>query len=413
MPDADRKLTPDELRKRWETPEGIEFRKEIIRQLKSEECKHKVDWKNLEFNAEKNELYEEYKWVEFDGVDELKNNYYSFADLRGINISDENLKKSILRRVCFRYANLEEVILEGAELYRSNFKGAVLIGACLESAKLNGANLDGSILIKANLEGADLRNAKFNEANLKNANLCRADLTNANLNGANLHNAIFDLKTWGMRVEELKSKTNFWPLLVVLYVVLGLYKVYWFVRRLFSKATDKPDLKNATKLVSTQLKNVKLDGDPILYRKLLDEQYLDSFAKEHMKVYPFWLLTSDCGRLVFSLFVWILFIGILFGVVFSDYSSQWLNGFPQLFKDPIQNTLNYFDPKFTYNGQPQSMWWQPFYLSFATMTTLGLASAEPSNDVGFWWHTFQNLFGYVLLGYLIAVLGSKLTRRSA
>jgi len=52
-------------------------------------------------------------------------------------------------------------------------------------------------------------------------------------------------------------------------------------------------------------------------------------------------------------------------------------------------------------------------MSFVTMTTLGLASAEPVNDAAFWWHTAQNIFGYIWLGYLIAVLGSKLTRRSA
>jgi len=58
-------------------------------------------------------------------------------------------------------------------------------------------------------------------------------------------------------------------------------------------------------------------------------------------------------------------------------------------------------------------WWRPYYLSFVTMTTLGVASIEPGNGWAAFAHTVQNVIGYGWLGYLIAVLGAKFTRRSA
>ena len=84
-----------------------------------------------------------------------------------------------------------------------------------------------------------------------------------------------------------------------------------------------------------------------------------------------------------------------------------------LMSDILKNALDFIDPDFYYNGSPQSTLLQPIYLSFVTMTTLGVATVEPMNSFGYIWHIFQNLVGYVLLGYLVAVLGSKLTRRSA
>ena len=47
------------------------------------------------------------------------------------------------------------------------------------------------------------------------------------------------------------------------------------------------------------------------------------------------------------------------------------------------------------------------------MTTLGMASVEPVTTGAAFWHTIENILGYGFLGYAIAVLGSKFTRRSA
>ena len=156
-----------------------------------------------------------------------------------------------------------------------------------------------------------------------------------------------------------------------------------FVKRK-DNTIDKP-----TNLWGAELKNVILDSDPILYRDLLDEQYLDKFAKKYPKMYAFWLLTSNCGRWTFLVFVWALVIALKFGFIYS------------------QSRFIYFGDITLYE------WWHPYYLSFVTMSTLGMASVEPVTTAAAIWHTMENIIGYALLGYAIAVFGSKFARRSA
>ena len=70
MPDTHRKLTINEMKERWKTPEGLAFREEIIRQLQSEETRHQVDRENLRIT-----IYgKEEAWIDFPGVREVNNN---------------------------------------------------------------------------------------------------------------------------------------------------------------------------------------------------------------------------------------------------------------------------------------------------------------------------------------------------
>ena len=71
--------------------------------------------------------------------------------------------------------------LRGADLCDADLRDADLRGACLCDADLRGADLRGAYLCDADLRGADLRSA-----NLYGADLCGANLYGANLCGANL-----------------------------------------------------------------------------------------------------------------------------------------------------------------------------------------------------------------------------------
>ena len=124
------------------------------------------------------------------------------------------------------------------------------------------------------------------------------------------------------------------------------------------------DAKKATSLNNAQLKNVKLDGDPILYRNLLDEQYLDSFADKYPKMYAFWLLTSNCGRSLSLLLLETLLIAIIFGFIYQQFD-------------------------FVYNFKEELQWWHSYYFSFVTMTTLGMASVEPNSIAAAICHTLK------------------------
>ena len=236
MPDENGELTLVELRNRWETPEGQAFRAKIIRQLKSEEA---VDWKNLEveINGEPN------KWVEFDGVEEIKEKNKSLADLRGIKLSFEKLENTDLSEARLEGAYLNGARLEDADLSEARLEGTNLIGANLEGAVLSRARLEGANLTEANLEDADLLNANLEGSNLTSARLEGAyfqfallegaDFSYSNLNGADLHNAKFYLKTWGMKIEELNSYKKLKSYLEVVFIPITLVLSPVFIMNIF------------------------------------------------------------------------------------------------------------------------------------------------------------------------------------
>ena len=184
MPDEKRKLTPDELWERWNDTPGIEFREEIIKQLQNEETGCRVDWENLKVAVER----EEYKWIDFPGVREVKENPVKYkeiifpekkrpivksnslyGDLRGIDLFKEKLPKSLLACIQCNGADLSLAHLEGANLRYSNFEGADLSLAHLEGANLRYSNFEGADLSLAHLEGANLYSAHLEGANLTNA----------------------------------------------------------------------------------------------------------------------------------------------------------------------------------------------------------------------------------------------------
>lgn len=362
MPDTHGKLTKEKLKERWETPVGKAFTKEIIRQLTSnldDIGYYNVNWEKMSVTI--NNI--EYLWEDFNGVKEIisafdenkplsekwKNEEY--GDLRGISFEEENwnrskplvLNKIYLSGIHAEYSNLNDITINKSKLDDVNFQ---------ESSLRETRIINHSFIRRAHFEKADCTFGSFKGSDLfqthfEGTNLYKADFENAHLNEAH-----FNLKSWWQRVLLLKKK-------------------------------DFPFL---TVLTGADIKNCKLDTDPVLYRELLDEQFLDKFAEKHKILYPFWLLTSNCGRSLSLVLLWSFFIAIIFGFIFI----------------PLD---------FKHSGTTQL--WHPFYFSFVTMTTLGLASVEP---VSFWaalWHIFESVIGYLLLGYAISVLGSKLTRRSA
>ncbi len=149
------------------------------------------------------------EWKESDLKDipesEMQNAINRAFDLRGINLSEKNLRK-----VDFRFLHLEGAILSEAILDSADFRATYLDGAYLEKTDLANANLSlakmkGAFLDEANLEGAylgwiDLQNASLRKTNLRRANfvgraelqeadLSDADLTDADIFGANIRGA--------------------------------------------------------------------------------------------------------------------------------------------------------------------------------------------------------------------------------
>jgi TIR domain/Pentapeptide repeats (8 copies) len=86
--------------------------------------------------------------------------------------------------------DLRETILFGANLSKANLADADLSGSDLDTAKLAGANLKGCNLTYTRFVFATLRGANLSSTNLVGTNLQHANLEKANLKGAILSGAI-------------------------------------------------------------------------------------------------------------------------------------------------------------------------------------------------------------------------------
>ncbi|CUL26106.1 TPA: pentapeptide repeat-containing protein [Listeria monocytogenes] len=86
----------------------------------------------------------------------LRDGYGERANLRGANLSYEDLSCANLRGANLSYADLSCANLRGANLSYADLSCANLRGADLSCANLRGANLSGANLSGANLSYADL-----------------------------------------------------------------------------------------------------------------------------------------------------------------------------------------------------------------------------------------------------------------
>jgi len=390
MPDENGKLTHKELEERWDREEGKLFKEEIIRQLQSNE--HCVDWVNLKVTTKEGK---EYHWKNFPGVMEIRNRW---GEIKSEFIYSINGK---IGRESAQWGDLRFITLRNRRLSK-----AFLLLGCLKSADRSGPSLK-----NANLTGVSLENANLSWARLEGADLRWAKMQGAVLKGAHIR-----LKTFWYRTEQIiKTGTKdikkgkkyiLLGIISILYglicIPLGIILCNWsgFVKwiRRFSP----------TLVEGAEIKNVRLNSDPIMYRDLLDEQYLDRYAEKHKIIYTFWLLISNCGRSPRPIAIIALLTGFFFGAIYAGYPyPHWL---PECLW--LKELLISWKPEFIYNNEIAAYWWRPYYTSFTTLTTLGWASAEPANTPAFVFHTVENLVSYVLLGCIIAVLGDLLTRRS-
>jgi uncharacterized protein YjbI with pentapeptide repeats len=133
-------------------------------------------------------------------------------DLRGADLSNEDLNRLPLAKVWFglapietqyllfltdesieetdtKLANLARTRIAKAKLQGTNFFDAQLQGACFEYSQLQGANFFDAQLQGADLEAAQLQDANFNQAQLQGADLSLAQLQDAFLEDAQLQGA--------------------------------------------------------------------------------------------------------------------------------------------------------------------------------------------------------------------------------
>jgi uncharacterized protein YjbI with pentapeptide repeats len=144
----------------------------------------------------------------------------------------------------------------------------------------------------------------------------------------------------------------------------------------------------------TDIFNVNWTGSYLLREKALDQNYLHDFRYKNrfnrFFLYPLWSITSNCGRSLLIWAGWSLLMALSFGALYASKGTAWFHEAASW--DAIS----------------------PYYYSVVTFTTLGFGDIKPCLDcraaqVAV---TVEVVFGYIMLGGLIAILANKMARRA-
>jgi uncharacterized protein YjbI with pentapeptide repeats len=290
----------------------------------------------------------------------------SGVDLTGADLSGANLTDTKGMRTCLRGANLHGALLDRAQFLHADLSEADLsdasgkavgLGGCdLRKASLFGASLPNASLSQAVLAAADLRMVQLQGARLRGADLSDVDASQANLTDADMTDAIV-----AGTVFHGADMTR-----ASLQGITGHASSDWVGCR----ATD-----------------ADFTGAYLARRAVIDQNYLHEFRtqnKLHDVLYRVWWITSDCGR---SYLRWAC-LTLLFAAMFA--------GFYELVD------IQYAGNKTTLSS---------LYFSIVTLTTLGYGDVLPVSQTAQAVVMAQVVIGYIMLGGLLSIFSSKMSRR--
>ncbi|NMO14411.1 pentapeptide repeat-containing protein [Pyxidicoccus fallax] len=166
-------MRADELVARWNTADGQRRRERLI---------------SMGFQGPWREVL-----AGFPGTESLGDN---LGDLRGIDLTQQELTGADLVRARMDGARLDDCGLQEARLELATLSGASLTWARLDRANLTTcvalgtrweeASLEGAVLTASNLTRSSFRRARLREARFDGASLCNADLRNSDLRNTSL-----------------------------------------------------------------------------------------------------------------------------------------------------------------------------------------------------------------------------------
>ena len=381
----------------------------------------------------------------------LKGVFFHAANLKGINLGHANLKGANLINASLKGAELWSINLQNAELWGANFQDAELWKAKLQNAELHGANL----------EGTDLGYATIAESKVYNSK----DPTNPPIlnRSADFSGVTYSLEWRGplwaavfMSVATVTLSPFWWLAQTIWYICtwqrpiiqhpLQWKKFAWqrihdkcIIRRLVSYLVRKIKLldsvlnfmekvRNAIlKFISKKGRPTKFSGidtslmdgskNPGLKRDIEDEQFIEDFHEKHPVLYWLWARSSDCGRSLSLWAFWSLLIALICGFAYADHDyPDWMpqDGYVEyaLCKINPEVTIDFTEETNPEHPLREPSWTTPYYFSIVTFTTLGFGDIKPRNQAAEVWLTLEVVTGYFFLGGLVAILASKLARRS-
>ncbi|MEL6430131.1 MAG: pentapeptide repeat-containing protein [Planctomycetota bacterium] len=300
------------------------------------------------------------------------------ADLSGLDLSGLSLAGANLAR-----ANLDDVVgvgldLAGASLVGATARGAELACASLESADLRDADFSRAGLGRASLDGVDAAKATFRgascvEMSAAGADFDGADLASVRLTRARLDRASFvaaDLTEVDL-TEATVDRANFHRACLSSAHVRGL-----------------KDFRTAH-WIGADIRGVDDVGIDLWRTFVREENFLDEFRRQsrrHEWIYRMWWMTSDCGRSAVRWGLCSAVIVTLFALIYCGIEIDF--------------------------GESQTAL-APLYFSVVTFTTLGYGDILPRTSVSQGIVIAEVIVGYVMLGGLLSVVGSKLGSRGS
>jgi uncharacterized protein YjbI with pentapeptide repeats len=265
-------------------------------------------------------------------------------------------------------ADLSRTDLRGVNLENRNLKRADLSFANLEKSSLINTNLIKADLSRTRLTAADLHEAKLQEAKLFSSNLERARLSWANLKRADL--------TYAKLREANLIKANL--------------KGARLAHADFEN-TNVRSVKYSRWGEYTGVRVAVCNGNPLFRRFAQDQDHIEQFRNSFWRapLYFLWLVLADCGRSLLLWSAWSAMFAVLFGLQYYHLGS---NAFSIAHLPWTKSTMIYY--------------------SVVTFTTLGFGDIVPKTPEAAWWVMAEVILGYIMLGGLISIFATKLSRRS-
>lgn len=278
-------------------------------------------------------------------------------DLRGADLSASNLEHINLNGTLLNKTNLSE-----ARLNNSQGEGAIFTQTILSNAQINT-----SLFAKAQFTQAQMDKVQFKSAELDEASFLDANLQNSNLSMASMKGAFFS-------GTDLRGAS------------------------LIFATFDDATLHNLRYSRFGRYLGIKIDnnlGTHKFRRFAMDQSYIEEFrvGPKHWRFWLFympWLTLCDCGRNFFLWFGWCVAAAFGFALKYEAIGKEAFH---------LANGLEWnFDTL--------------VYYSTVTITTLGFGDVTPITAQAKHWVMAEVIIGYIMLGGLISIFSTKLTRRS-
>jgi len=229
--------TPQQLKERWETPEGNRLKCRLPMFIK------KPGWEKYLIGfpfVDEIENGKDFRAIDLSNNSRLGRAKLNETDISDANFSNSNLVEAELNNTVAVKSNFFKATMSYAKLNGAILKEAILIGAVMFGIEMIGADLEGADLTntllqdanicnskfnnEVSLDGADLYGVKakqtsFNNSNLNGANFSKANLTSSEFNNSILTNCIFtgaditdseitDCEIYGISAWDIKTNDN-------------------------------------------------------------------------------------------------------------------------------------------------------------------------------------------------------------